>query len=69
MAKQIAIRDEISSHEDEDGYTKPKLGDGPGGAGAGLKIHCGGKVKDFKDGPGICSPDNGPPQDAVKTGG
>lgn len=48
--------DQATSDEDEDGVTRPKLGEGLWGRGAPLRTTNYGKVREFHDGAGLCSP-------------
>ena len=50
-----------TSEEDEDGYVKPKRGDGVLGYGAPLVSVLAGKVRTFSDGHGLASPGRWPP--------
>ena len=53
--------EEVSSEEDECGLPKPKLADHLGGIGSPLEAVWGGKVREFHDGSGLCSPGRWPP--------
>ena len=48
--------DEATSDEDEDGVPKVPLGAGVWGAGRPMQVALAGKIKDFDDGAGLCSP-------------
>ena len=51
-----AEAEEPTSDEDEDGVPRPRLGTGVLGTGPLVKVSLGGKVRDFDDGAGLCSP-------------
>jgi hypothetical protein len=54
--------DEASSSEDDCGFPKPKLVDHLGGSGPPLEAVWGGKIREFHDGAGLCSPGRWPPE-------
>ena len=47
---------QVTSDEDGDGISRPKLGSGLGGQGPSLMAKVAGKTRDFHNGSGLCSP-------------
>ena len=52
---------EDTSEEDQDCEVRPKLGEGVGGRGRPLRADACGKLRDFHDGAGLCTPGRWPP--------
>ena len=60
--RRPALMEEATSDEDEDGVTRPKLGEGLLGRGPPLRTTNFGKERFFHDGAGLCSPGRWPPE-------